>query len=102
MAPVLRLLEPVASALVIHQLALGRALLRVVHEDHRAVLVAEVRPLSVQLGRVVGHREVDAQNRPEGDDGRIECDGHRLRVAGVAGADGFVVRIRAASAGIAW
>ena len=55
--------------------------------------VPAVRPLAVELGRVVRDREVDLQDLAVGDDARIERHLHRLGVAGGAAADRVVVRV---------
>ena len=43
-------------------------------EDRRPVLRTRVWPLPIELGRVIGYRELDLQDRPVVDDARVEGD----------------------------
>ena len=69
-------------------------------EDRRAVLRAAVRPLPVQLRRVVHDREEDLQDLAVADLRRVVFDLDRFRVARGAGRDHVVVGGRLAAAGI--
>ena len=69
-------------------------------EDGRAVLGAGVRPLAIQLGRVVGHREVDLQQLGIGHLARVVHHLDRLGMAGAARADGLVTCGRLVAPGI--
>ena len=72
--------------------ALGDALLVVARvEDRAAVLRAAVAALAVELGRVVGDGEEDAQELAVGELAGVVGDFDRLGVAGSAGAGGLVV-----------
>jgi hypothetical protein len=70
-------------------------------EDRRPVLRADIRPLAVQLGRVVRDREEDLQQLPIAD--LLWVEGHLdgLGVPGVAVADELVLRRLCFPAGIA-
>ena len=70
-------------------------------ENLRAILRAAVRPLAVELRRVVRDREIDLQDLAVGHLARVEGHLHGFGVAGAARADGFVKRILLRAAGIA-
>ena len=80
--------DRVAEALLgaLHHAPRGLGLLVGVGEDHRAVLVADVRPLAVELGRVVD-LEVLLDQVLVAHLGGVEDDLADLDVAGGAGAD---------------
>jgi hypothetical protein len=59
-------------------------------EDGGAVLRPPIRPLAIELRRIVRHGEEDAQDLAVGDLRLIESDLHRLRVPGRAGGDRLV------------
>src|SRR5690606_11090183 len=77
------------------------ALRRVDREDGRAVLRSHVGALAVALGRVVDHREVDLQQLPIADAGRIVGDAYRLGMPRTPAADPLVVGGGGAAAGVA-
>ena len=81
---------------------LRHALLVVVGEkDRRAILRAVIRPLAVQLRRVMRDRKEDPQQLAIGDLRRIVGHLDRFRVPGHAGADHLVVRRLGVAAGVA-
>ena len=55
---------------------------RILRKDRRAILRARVRPLPVQLRRIVRHREIDLQQLAIADLFRIERHRHRFGVPG--------------------
>src|SRR5260370_41725331 len=57
-------------------------LLRIRRKDGRAVLRADIRTLAIELGRIMGDREVDLQDSSIADLAGIKCDPHGFRVAG--------------------
>ena len=69
-------------------------------EDHRTVLGADGGTLPVRRGRVVDGVE-HPQQVGVGQHGRVEGDADHLGMAGAAGADLLVGRVRGAAAGIA-
>src|SRR6266498_3521150 len=71
----------------LRDIRLGDALLlRTRREDRRAVLRADVRPLVIALGRVMGHREEELEEFSVGNHPRIERDLDGLGMAGIASA----------------
>ena len=60
--------------------------------------VPESGPLAIQFGRIVRHGEVDLQDLPVGDLGRIVGDLHGFRMARPARADIVIVRRRLVAA----
>ncbi|KAG0936197.1 hypothetical protein G6F31_015784 [Rhizopus arrhizus] len=77
--------------------AAGGVLARVGAEDRRPVLAAVVRPLAVELGRVVHHREEHLHQLPVADLARIVVDLHRFGVTGLAAADPLIVCVGGAA-----
>jgi hypothetical protein len=51
-------------------------------EDRRAILDAVVRTLAVELGRIMGDREINLEDAPVADLVGVEADPDRLGVAG--------------------
>src|SRR5262249_13392700 len=72
-------------------------LLVVVIEDHRAILAADIRALSVELSWVVRHPE-DLEQLIVRDDGRVVFDAHGFGVSGPVSADIFISWVREMSA----
>ena len=78
-------------------ISLGDArLLGIGRENCRAILSPGIRSLAVELGRIVGDREINLQDTAVADLARIEGDPDRFRVSGCVGADHFVMRRSAA------
>ena len=59
-------------------------------EDRRAILRADVRPLAIELRRIVRDGEEHLEQFAVRHDRRIVHDANRLGVAGLAGADVFI------------
>ena len=63
-------------------IGLGNAhLLGIRWEDRRAVLCPDIRPLAVELGRIMGNRKIDLQDAAVADAAGIEGDPDRLCVS---------------------
>src|SRR6185369_1993659 len=85
----------------LRDVALGHLFLAVVGEENGGpVLRARVRPLAIELRRIVRHREVDLQQLAVRDLLRIVSDLHRFGMAGRARAHGFVIGRFLLAAGI--
>jgi len=69
-----------------------RFLLGVLRKNGGAVARSDVRPLAVELRRVMGDREEQAQQRPIADLARVEHDSDGLGMAGALAADRAVIR----------
>ena len=67
------------------------ALLGIHRKDRGPVLRADVGSLTVQLRRIVDHREKHLQDSPVGDDARIESDLHGLGVTGASCAHALIL-----------
>ena len=78
-----------------------RLLLGGAEEDRRAVLGAVVRPLPIQLGRIVGHLEEHLEQFPVRHHAGIVDHLHRLGVPGLTGAHLFIGRLHRGATGIA-
>ena len=64
----------------LRDIGLGEALLAIAGgENLGSILCPLVRPLPVQLGRIMRHRKIDLQQAAEGDLLRIECNLHRIQ-----------------------
>ena len=67
-------------------------LLRAGRENCRAVLSPDIRALAVELGRIMGDREIDLQDTAVADAAGIEHDPDRFRMPGLVGANHLVMR----------
>src|SRR5215472_1497845 len=77
----------------LRDIVVGHLLLRfVLIPNRRPILSSGVRTLSIQLGRVVRDEEKHLQQIVVRNFGRIVGNLHRFGVAGLAGADDFILR----------
>src|SRR4051794_2904872 len=85
----------------LRDVSLGDAgLLRRLRKDRRAVLTSDIGSLSIELRRVVRHREIDLQDAAVAYPLRVEGNPHRLGMTGPAATHHFVVRGSLGAAGI--
>src|SRR5262250_1277416 len=78
--------------LQLRNVRLGNPLLLIVSiENDGSVLSAFIRPLTIQLCRIMGHGEEDLQQLSVGDSRRIVLKLYRFRVPGFSSADEFVL-----------
>jgi hypothetical protein len=75
-------------------------LLRICRENCRAILGPDIRPLAVELCRIMGDREIDLQHLAIADAARIKGNPDRLRLSGRVGSHHLVMRRVSGASGV--